>query len=167
MLRVIIVMGVAGSGKTTIGKLLAQRLQWNFVDADDYHPASNVEKMRAGHALTDADREPWLRNLRGEIEKWIASEQHTVLACSALRSSYRETLQVDVNQVAVVYLKGDFQLFMNRLSNRQGHFMKSTMLESQFKTLQEPSPADGVFIVEASDQPAVIVENICKKFVST
>jgi gluconokinase len=167
MLKVIIVMGVSGSGKTTIGKLLAQRLQWNFADADDFHTAANVDKMTAGLALTDADREPWLRSLREHIQNWITTNQSTVLACSALKSSYRETLQIDATLVALVYLKGDFQLFEKRLSSRQGHFMKSTMLESQFKTLEEPSAADGAIIVEASDLPAVIVDNICNQLVST
>ncbi|MFN8552311.1 MAG: gluconokinase, GntK/IdnK-type, partial [Candidatus Obscuribacterales bacterium] len=100
MIKVIIVMGVAGSGKTTVGQSLAQRLQWNFADADDYHPPANVTKMSAGQPLSDEDRKPWLSALSSMIQNWIATGQSTVLACSALRSSYRNILQTDNNSVA-------------------------------------------------------------------
>lgn len=159
MLNVIVVMGVAGSGKTTIGKLLADRLGWNFADADDYHPAANVAKMSAGHALSEQDRAPWLQTLRGNIENWTTQNQSTVLACSALRASYRKLLQVN-EEVSMIYLKGSFDLFKKRLSERQGHFMKTTMLESQFQTLEEPEAA---ITVDASKDPESIVEEICKK----
>lgn len=159
MLNVIVVMGVAGSGKTTIGKLLADRLGWNFADADDYHPAANVAKMSAGHALSEQDRAPWLQTLRGNIENWTTQNQSTVLACSALRASYRKLLQVN-EEVSMIYLKGSFDLFKKRLSERQGHFMKTTMLESQFQTLEEP---EGAITVDASKDPESIVEEICKK----
>ena len=152
-------MGVAGSGKTTIGKLLAEKLCWKFADADDYHPAANVTKMSTGHALSDEDRTPWLQILRANIETWTIKNESTVLACSALKKSYRERLQIN-DAVSVVYLKGDFALFEKRLSGRQGHFMKTTMLESQFQTLEEPEDA---ITVDASENPETIVNEICTK----
>jgi len=159
MLKVIIIMGVAGSGKTTIGKMLAERLDWNFADADDYHPPANVIKMSAGHALSDQDRAPWLQTLRAKIEVWTGTNESTVLACSALKASYRQLLQAN-DSVSVVYLKGDFDLFKKRLSERQGHFMKTAMLESQFQTLEEP---EGVITINASDDPESIVKEICAR----
>lgn len=152
-------MGVAGSGKTTIGQLLARRLQWNFADADDYHPPANVDKMSAGQPLTDEDRTPWLSALSAMIQNWINTGQSTVLACSALRASYRNILQSNNKSVAMVYLKGDFELFQKRLSGRTGHFMKSTMLTSQFQTLEEP---DDVCAVDAAKDPVAIVDDICR-----
>ncbi|MFN8552191.1 MAG: gluconokinase [Candidatus Obscuribacterales bacterium] len=160
MIKVIIVMGVAGSGKTTVGQSLAQRLQWNFADADDYHPPANVTKMSAGQPLTDEDRKPWLSALSSMIQNWIATGQSTVLACSALRSSYRDILQTDNNSVALIYLKADFELFNKRLSGRSGHFMKATMLTSQFQTLEEP---EDVCTVDASKDPVEIVDEICRR----
>ncbi|CAN5182882.1 gluconokinase [soil metagenome] len=159
MLNVIVIMGVAGSGKTTVGKLLAEKLDWQFADADDFHPPANVIKMSAGHALSDQDRAPWLQTLRANIETWTSKNQSTVLACSALKASYRELLQVS-NAVSVVYLKGDFSLFEKRLRGRQGHFMKTTMLESQFQTLEEP---EGSLTVDASENPESIVKEIRAK----
>ncbi|MBS1953682.1 MAG: gluconokinase [Cyanobacteria bacterium SZAS-4] len=152
-------MGVAGSGKTTVGKLLAAKLEWKFADADDYHPAANVAKMSSGHALTDEDRTPWLQTLRANIEFWTSKNESTVLACSALKASYRKMLQPN-DSVSVVYLKGDFDLVKKRLSERQGHFMKTTMLESQFQALEEPSDA---VTVDASENPERIVDEICAK----
>ena len=152
-------MGVAGSGKTTIGTLLAEKLRWQFADADDYHPAANVIKMSAGHALSDEDREPWLQTLRANIETWTSKDDFTVLACSALKASYRQLLQIN-DSVSIVYLKGDFELLQKRLSNRQGHFMKTTMLQSQFQTLEEP---EGACTVDASEDPQRIIEEICQK----
>jgi gluconokinase len=151
-------MGVAGSGKTTIGKLLAEKLHWDFADADDFHPEANVNKMSAGIALTDEDREPWLEKMRDSIRKWIASNQPTILACSALKESYRNMLQVS-SDVCVVYLSGSFELFEQRLRNRKGHFMKPDMLRSQFLTLEEPA---GAVIVNASESPDAIVDEICR-----
>ncbi|MBI2812391.1 MAG: gluconokinase [Candidatus Melainabacteria bacterium] len=150
-------MGVAGSGKTTVGKLLAERLNWKFADADDYHPSANVIKMSAGHALTDEDRAPWLQTLHDNIENWTSKNEATVLACSALKASYRELLQLN-DSVSLVYLRGDYGLFEKRLSGRQGHFMKTTMLESQFQTLEEPV---GAVTVDASQDPESIVKEIC------
>lgn len=137
---VIVVMGVSGSGKTTVGGQLAQQLGWEFADADDYHAAANVEKMRNGIPLTDADRLHWLQALRSLINDWITTGKNAVLACSALKQAYRECLRVG-EQVRFVYLKASEDLLSQRLLERRGHYMKRQMLESQLATLEEPNDA--------------------------
>ena len=153
---VIVVMGVSGSGKTTVGSLLASDLAWDFADADDYHSVENVEKMRTGTPLTDADREPWLEELRAHIVEWMEARRNGVLACSALRQAYRARLQVN-QQVHFVYLKGDRDLLSARLLQRPDHYMKQPMLESQLGTLEEPLDA---VTVSADLAPAEIVREI-------
>jgi gluconokinase len=150
---VIVVMGVSGSGKTTIGSLLARQLNCDFADADTYHSAANVEKMRNGIPLTDADRLPWLEALRDLIARWIDDRKSAVLACSALKESYRERLRVD-EQVRFVYLKGNRDLLFHRLRERRDHYMKQQMLESQLGTLEEPANA---IVVDANETPENIV----------
>ena len=153
---VIVLMGVSGSGKTTIGSILAQQLGWIFTDADDYHPAANVEKMRNGIPLTDADRAPWLDALRSLLADWINRGTSAVLACSALKQAYREKLRVD-QQVRVVYLKASSELLAQRLLERRGHYMKKEMLESQLATLEQPEDAVSV---DASRTPEEIAQEI-------
>jgi gluconokinase len=155
---IVIVMGVVGAGKTTVGKLLASQLGWDFADADDFHPQSNVEKIRHGIALTDADREPWLDHLREAIVHWIAADESVVLACSALKRAYRAKLCVGP-QVRFVYLKGSAALIADRLSSRHGHFAGESILASQLADLEEPEAAT---TVEISNAPEQIVAQIRK-----
>jgi gluconokinase len=155
---VAIIMGVSGSGKTTVGERLAQSLGWQFADADRFHPAANLAKMSQGIPLEDADRLPWLECLQTEIEQWLATPTPTVLACSALKANYREFLQVS-DQVKLVYLKGSFELIQQRLNQRQGHFMKANLLKSQFEALEEPAQALWVEI----DQPLDTIVQIIRE----
>lgn len=134
---VIVLMGVAGSGKTTIGRALARELGWKFYDADDFHPAANVGKMRGGVPLDDADRTPWLEALRDLVRACLERGESAVVACSALKEKYRAYLLVD-ETVKLVYLKGDYELIRERLGGRRGHFMRPELLESQFAALEEP-----------------------------
>lgn len=154
---VVIVMGVSGSGKTTIGRLLAESLGWSFADGDDRHPQSNLEKMRRGLALTDEDREPWLRRLHEEIRSWLASNRHVVLACSALKAGYRTWLVIDPALVRLVYLAGPYSLMAQRLKGRSGHFFPDELLASQYVALEEPV---GALVVDASQRPEDIVRQV-------
>jgi gluconokinase len=141
---VIVLMGVAGAGKTTVGRALAESLGWAFRDADDFHPASNVEKMRAGTPLDDADRVPWLASLNALVTRLVASDTHGVLACSALRQSYREALLpagVPRGAVAFVQLDVAQSLAERRLAGRRGHYMPASLVASQFAALEEPRDA--------------------------
>jgi gluconokinase len=137
----IIVMGVAGSGKTTVGELLAQRLGWNFYDADAFHPAENIAKMANGTPLNDADRAPWLAALHALISTSLKENRPAVLACSALKESYRKELLRGNEGVQFVYLKGSYDLIWSRISSRKDHYMKPQMLLSQFEALEEPADA--------------------------
>ena len=155
---VILVMGVAGAGKTTIGRRLADELGWQFSDGDDFHPAANIEKMRKGHALTDADRQPWLERMHAAIVDRISRDQPAVLACSVLKASYRAIVEEGCREhLRLVYLKGSFDLFRRRLANRVGHFVGPDLLASQFAVLEEPTDA---LVVDAALAPDEIVRQI-------
>ena len=156
---VIILMGVTGCGKTTVGKLLAEQLGWEFYDADDFHPEANVEKMRAGIALTDDDRMPWLQSLADLINTAHKDQRNIVLACSALKERYRDTLRHELKPVIFIYLKGGFELIKSRLEARKGHYMDPALLKSQFAALEEP-PMDGAICVDISPEPQHIAESI-------
>jgi 6-phosphogluconolactonase len=154
---VIVVMGVAGSGKSTIGALLAQRLAWRFEDADWFHPPANVEKMSSGQPLTDEDRMPWLHGIAAWIKATRAGGGHGVLACSALKRAYRDIL-VDGGDVRLVYLKGDRDLITRRFSLRQGHFMPASLIHSQFTALEEPGRDERPAVVSIEAGPRAVVE---------
>lgn len=157
--RFVIVMGVAGSGKTTVGQALAQRLGWDFYDADGFHPVENVAKMASGIPLDDADRAPWLASLQALISASVQQKRPAVLACSALKASYREKLLEGNEHVLVVYLKGTYDLIWTRLSARQDHYMKPEMLQSQFDILEEPTD---VLTIDIAVSVEEIVEEILR-----
>ncbi len=157
---VIILMGVSGCGKTTIGLELNKALGWRFYDGDDFHNPENVKKMKNGIALTDEDRMPWLNRLTGEIKQWNQNGQNVILACSALKAGYRKSLGVDQKMVKTVFLKGSFPLLKKRLEDRENHFMNPELLDSQLKTLEEPA---GGVEVSIDQTPGQIAETIIKK----
>lgn len=138
---VVLVMGVAGSGKTTVGRRVAERLDWAFLEGDRFHSKANVAKMASGEPLTDEDRWPWLAAMHAALAQHQAEGRSAVLACSALKASYRARLLNDLDNTQIVYLKGDFDLINQRMQARQGHYMKASMLESQFNILEEPDDA--------------------------
>lgn len=150
-------MGVSGAGKTTVGRALAASLGWEFHDGDDLHTEASKLKMHRGIALDDADRAPWLAAIRKLIESMLADRRNGVVACSALKRSYRIELVVDANAVKVVYLKGSEQVMAARLRHRVGHFMNPDLLQSQFDTLEEPADA---IVVDASMAPEAIVNAV-------
>jgi gluconokinase len=158
--RFVMVMGVAGSGKTTVGELLARQLGWSFYDADAFHPPANIEKMANGMPLNDWDRAPWLTALHSLISNSLRENRPAVLACSALKESYRQRLLEETDGVQIVYLKGSYDLLWSRLSHRKDHYMKPQMLQSQFETLEEPTNA---LTVDVSMPVNALVNEILKQ----
>jgi gluconokinase len=156
---VIVLMGVSGTGKTEVGTRLARALNGEFAEGDDYHPPANVAKMRSGVPLDDADREPWLETLSREIGAWLDAGKTVVLACSALKQSYRDILKAGRPGVRFVYLKGDEALISSRLEGRHGHYMPASLLDSQLATLEEPKDA---VTVGVDATPESIVDKIRK-----
>jgi gluconokinase len=159
---IILVMGVSGTGKTTIGKKLAAALNWKFVDADSFHSTANLEKMSQGIPLNDSDRIPWLKALQTAIEQWLQADQKTVLACSSLKTAYRQMLWRDPQRMQLVYLRGTFEVIAQRLAERQNHFMSKDLLQSQFDSLEEPNPATSLW-VEVLQSPDAIVQEIIQR----
>ena len=153
---IVLIMGVAGAGKSSVGTALAKELGWTFIDADDYHSAANVAKMEAGIALNDADRQPWLESLAGVIRQTLERGDSAVLACSALKQAYRDVLLID-RRVRVVYLKSDYATVAERLRTRRGHYMNPNLLKNQFETLEEPA---GALQIDARLPMDIIVERI-------
>ena len=159
---IVVVFGVSGVGKTTVGKLLAQELGWEFYEADDFHPTANVEKMKNGIPLTDKDRQPWLDRLRQLIERCLAAEQNAVLACSALKKAYRDRLRVS-GEVKFVFLRASRARIAKQLDRRRGHFMPATLLDSQFADLEEPRPPEPALTFELTDDVNDLVAQIKTK----
>jgi gluconokinase len=159
----LILMGVSGSGKTTIGKKLAKRLGWAFEDGDKFHPASNVAKMSAGQPLTDDDRWPWLKAIAAEIDRACGAGEHIVVGCSALKRSYRDVLVHGRTDIRLVYLDGTQALIADRLSRRKGHFMPPGLLTSQFATLEPPAPDEHPVKVSISAGIGAVVDRILRQ----
>jgi len=159
---VILLMGVSGSGKTTIGEKLAEATGWTFCDGDALHSPANIAKMSAGTPLADADRAPWLATIRSRIEGWLARNESAIVACSALREKYRTILVVDPARVKIVCLWGEFDLLARRMHARRGHFMKENMLRSQFETLERPPNA---LLLNVAETPDTIVAQIQRELV--
>ena len=159
---VIIICGVAGAGKTTIGQLLAQELAWEFYDADDFHSVANIAKMESGVALTDEDRQPWLDKLHELIEQCLVAGKNAVLACSALKKAYRDRLRVS-ERVKFIFLRGNRNKITEQLQQRREHFMNPALLDSQFEDLEEPQPSERALSLELGRSPRGLVELIKTK----
>ncbi len=159
---ILIVAGVAGAGKTTVGAFLAGRLGWRFADADEFHPRANVEKMRSGIPLTDEDRIPWLRAVAAWIDENIAAGRPAVVTCSALKRSYRSMLLDGRPEATMAFLEVDREILIRRVSARHGHFFHENLLQSQLDALEQPSPADepNVHVIRADGDPAQTAEAI-------
>jgi gluconokinase len=156
----LVVMGVSGSGKSTIADRLAARLGWRYEDGDRFHPPANVAKMSAGQPLTDEDRWPWLQAIADEIDRLSAAGQRAVVACSALKRAYRDVLVHGRDDIRIVFLKGTQDLIADRLAARKGHFMPPGLLASQFKTLQPPQPDERPITVSVDAPVEAIVDDI-------
>lgn len=159
---VVVLMGVAGSGKSTVGSALAGALGWRFLDADAFHPPANIARMAAGVPLNDDDRAPWLAALRAAIDAAIAADSRTVLACSALKASYRRLLAIDGRRVVLVFLHGPRALLAARLAARSGHFAPPSLLDSQLATLEPPG--DDALVLDVAAPPAVLVAAVRERF---
>ena len=156
---IVVIMGVSGCGKSTVGKMLARRLGWRYFEGDEFHPMGNIEKMSKGIALTDNDRLPWLASIKKTIDRCVEQSADAVIACSALRQRYRCMLAENVPDMRLVYLKGNPETIRRRLKSREAHYMKAVLLESQFDSLEEP---DDAIVVDVRQSPREIVTHIEK-----
>ncbi len=160
---IVVVAGVSGSGKSTVGSLLAGRLGWPFTDADALHPAANIAKMRAGHPLSDADRRPWLAAVAARMDEYATAGESAVLACSALKRSYREELLAGRPAARMVFLHVSREVLEARLRARHGHFFPAALLDTQLADLESPQPAEDVLVVEATTRPDQAVDEIIQR----
>ncbi|HEV2365689.1 MAG TPA: gluconokinase [Caulobacteraceae bacterium] len=158
--RIIVLMGVSGAGKSTVGLALAQRLSWPFEEGDRFHPAANIEKMKSGRPLNDADRAPWLSAIAAWIDEALARGETGVVACSALKRAYRERLTAGRPQVAIVFLEGPKALIAHRVARRTGHFMPPALLDSQFADLEPPSADENALVVDVAQSVEAQVQAI-------
>ena len=163
-LKIILLMGVAGSGKTTLGDALAREFAWPYRDADSFHPQANIDKMSRGEALTDDDRWPWLDAIAAWMDERRAQNLRGIVSCSALKRVYRDRLLVGRPDVRLVYLSGSQDVIGKRMSRREGHFMPTALLESQFATLEEPSEDENPIVVPIDSTPRRIAESILAAF---
>ena len=161
--HILIVMGVSGSGKSTVGALLAGRLGWALIEGDDLHPQANIDKMAHGIPLDDADRGPWLAAIGRRMDQWRAEGSRGVLTCSALKRAYRDTLAGGRPEACFIYLKGDKALIAERLARRLGHFMPPDLLDSQFAALEEPAPEERVLTIPIGPSPKQLVQEIVER----
>ena len=160
---ILVIMGVSGCGKTTIAKGLCGRLGWQYQEGDALHPPANVEKMKAGHPLTDEDRWPWLRRIAEKIDEWRVKRVSGVVTCSALKRAYRDIIIGQRPDVLLVYPKGSKELIASRIAHRHAHFMPASLLDSQFATLEEPSPDENPLIVDIDQTPDQIVDEVVER----
>ncbi len=157
---IIVVMGICGSGKTTLGRLLAEHLGYRFVEGDDYHTPEHVAKMAAGKPLSDADRWPWLRRLSEAMGEWDEAGENVVVSCSALRRDYRALLRKGAPDVRFIFLEGAVELVRERMASREGHFMPVALIDSQIEALEDPRGEVGVIAVDINATPAKIVNRV-------
>jgi gluconokinase len=160
---ILVVMGVSGAGKTTVGELIAERLDWPFVDGDDLHPKANIDKMRSGVPLTDADRGPWLAAIGAWIDARAMADQPGVVACSALKRAYRDSLRKGRPQVRIVYLRGSQTEIAERLAHRAGHFWPAKLLASQFADLEPPSADEHAIVVDIGEAPEAVAKAVIER----
>jgi carbohydrate kinase (thermoresistant glucokinase family) len=160
---VLVVMGVSGSGKTTVGRLLAERLGWAFFEGDDLHPDANVKKMEGGEPLADADRQPWLEKICDLAARLLDEERSGVIACSALKRAYRELIDGGRDAVRFVYLKGSYAQIKERVAGRDGHYMPTELVRSQFDALEEPGPEENVFEISIDQSPKTITREVVQR----
>ena len=158
-----LIIGVSGSGKTTVGQALAQKLGWEFFDADDFHPPANIAKMASGIPLSDSDRAPWLAALHDQLSSSLKSNRHPVLACSALKENYRAQLLDGINGIEIIHLRGSYDLIWSRMSTREGHYMRPEMLRTQFAVLEDP---ENVFALDISMTVKDMIDRIIANFFS-
>lgn len=156
---IVLLMGVSGSGKTTVGKVLSHRIGWPFYDSDDFHPLANIEKLRSGIPLTDEDRLPWLEKIHEKMLELDEAGQSGIFGCSALKNSYRELLSAGIKNFFIVHLLGDKELIRTRVTTRQGHFMSPSLIDNQFNTLERPSDALELDVQKSAEEIADIIES--------
>jgi carbohydrate kinase (thermoresistant glucokinase family) len=166
-MTIIVVMGVSGSGKTTIAVGIAKHLGWRLLEGDDFHPPANVAKMRSGTPLTDDDRWPWLHAIAAEVDRIRAAGESAVVACSTLKRSYRDILIGNRPDVRLVYLQGSQELIGQRMAARKGHFMPPGLLDSQFAALEEPGPDEHPIIVSIAADPEHVIADALRQFQDT